>query len=119
MLFRSRDLPVTVQMVGSLYPAGATWTETTPLPGNACQALLLRNNTEIMGWIGGSVVSAIKAGPGSVEEKVDEMFLAALSRKADPSERQRYATFLKAHPGQGFEDAYWTLLNSSEFVTRH
>ena len=114
-----RDVSVTIQLVGSLYPAGAVWTETTPLPGNARQALLLRNNTEIMGWIGGSVLSAIKSGPGSVEEKVDEMFLAALSRKADTSERQRYASFLKAHPGQGFEDAYWTLLNSSEFVTRH
>jgi hypothetical protein len=114
-----RDIPVTLQMVGGLYPAGAIWTETTPLPGNARQALLLRNNTEIMGWIGGSVLGAIKAGPGSVEEKVDEMFLAALSRKADDSERTRYASFLKAHPGQGYEDAYWTLLNSSEFVTRH
>ena len=47
------------------------------------------------------------------------MFLAALSRMPDASERSRYSAFLKAHPGQGFEDAYWTLLNSSEFVTRH
>ena len=47
------------------------------------------------------------------------MFLSALSRKPDGSERTRYAAFLKAHPGQGYEDAYWTLLNSSEFVTRH
>jgi hypothetical protein len=113
------DISVTLQLVGSLFPAGAIWSETTPLPGNARQALLLRNNAEIMGWIGGSVLSAIKAGPNSVEEKVDEMFLAALSRKADDAERLRYASFLKAHPGQGFDDAYWTLLNSSEFVTRH
>lgn len=115
----ARDIPVTLQLVSSLYPAGAVWTETTPLPGNARQALLLRNNAEIMGWIGGSVLSAIKAGPGSVEEKVDEMFLAALSRKADDPERTRYASFLKVHPAQGYEDAYWTLMNTSEFVTRH
>ncbi|HLY09923.1 MAG TPA: DUF1549 domain-containing protein [Planctomycetota bacterium] len=114
-----RDVLLTLQLVGSLYPAGAIWTETTPLPGNARQALLLRNNTEIMGWIGGPVLTAIKSGAGSVEEKVDEMFLAALSRKANDSERTRYASFLSAHPGQGYEDAYWTLLNSSEFVTRH
>ncbi|HLY75213.1 MAG TPA: DUF1549 domain-containing protein [Planctomycetota bacterium] len=114
-----RDHSVVMQLVGSLYPAGAVWTETTPLPGNARQALLLRNNTEIMGWIGGPVLSAIKAGPGSVEEKVDDLFLSALSRRADDSERQRYVSFLNAHPGQGYEDAYWSLLNSSEFVTRH
>jgi hypothetical protein len=114
-----RDTSLTLQLVGSLYPVGAVWTETTPLPGNARQALLLRNNTEILGWIGGPVLAAIKASPISVEEKVDEMFLAALSRKADDSERARFAAFLKAHPGQGYEDAYWTLLNSSEFVTRH
>ena len=27
--------------------------------------------------------------------------------------------FLTAHQGSGWEDAYWTLLNSTEFVTRH
>lgn len=114
-----KDTGLTIQMVGGLYPAGAVWQETTALPGNARQALLLRNNTEILGWITGGVLSAIKSGPGSVEEKVDEMFLAALSRKPEEAERARYAAFLKAHPGQGFEDAYWTMLNSSEFVTRH
>lgn len=113
------DISLTIQMVGGLYPSGAVWTETTPLPGNARQALLLRNNAEIMGWIGGTVLSSIKNGPLPVEDKVDEMFLAALSRKPDAAEKARYAAFLKGHPGQGYEDAYWTLLNTSEFVTRH
>ena len=73
-----------------------------------------------MSWIsGGSVLSAIKSSAASVEEKVDQMFLAALSRRPEPTERARYAAFLQGHPGQGFEDAYWTLLNSAEFVTRH
>jgi hypothetical protein len=114
-----KDTSAALQMVGGLFPAGAVWCETTPLPGNARQALLLRNNTEILGWIGGSVLAGIKSGQGSIEEKVDEMFLAALSRKPEESERTRYAAFLKVHPGQGFEDAYWSMINSSEFVTRH
>lgn len=114
-----KDPNQTIQMVGGLFAAGAVWSETTPLPGNARQALLLRNNTEIMGWINGPVLAAIKSGPGSIEDKVDEMFLAVLSRKADESERARYAAFLKGHPGQGFEDAFWTMLNAAEFVTRH
>lgn len=116
----TNDIPLAIQLVGSLFPSGAVWCETTPLPGNARQALLLRNNTEIMGWIsGGSVLAEIKSSPASVEEKVDEMFLAALSRRPEPTERARYAAFLNGHGGQGFEDAYWTLLNSAEFVTRH
>jgi hypothetical protein len=114
-----KDINLSIQMVGSLFPAGTQWCETTPLPGNARQALLLRNNPEIAGWINGPVLQGIKSGAGSLEFKVEEMFLAVLSRLPEDSERERYLTFLKGHPGQGFEDAYWTLLNSSEFVTRH
>ncbi|MFN3485515.1 MAG: DUF1553 domain-containing protein, partial [Planctomycetota bacterium] len=109
-----------VQMVQSLFPAGALWCETTPLPGNARQALLVRNNQEIMSWIsGGGVLSRIKSMSGTEEQKVEEMFLAALSRKPTDTEKARYAAFIKQHPGSGYEDAYWTLLNSTEFVTRH
>ncbi|MBI3854962.1 MAG: DUF1553 domain-containing protein [Planctomycetes bacterium] len=116
----SNDVSAVLQMVGGLFPSGSVWCETTPLPGNARQALLLRNNTEILGWIsGGGVLAAIKAGPGTVEDKIDALFLAALSRKAAPSERARYAAFISGHAGQGYEDAFWTMLNSSEFVTRH
>jgi hypothetical protein len=114
-----KDASLVLQMVGGLFPAGATWCETTPLPGNARQALLLRNNTEILGWINGSVLQGIKSSAGSIEFKVEEMFLSALFRLPEDSERTRYVAFLKGHPGQGFEDAYWTLLNSAEFVTRH
>jgi hypothetical protein len=115
-----RNIVQDLQVVASLFPAGATWCETTPLPGTARQALLLRNNAEIQGWISsGGVLSKIRAGGGSVEDKIDEMFLAALSRKASDGERKRYAAFIAQHQGNGWEDAYWTLLNTTEFVTRH
>ncbi len=115
-----RDTAQVLQMVSTLYPAGAVWCETTALPGNARQALLLRNNPDIMNWISsGGVLASIKSAPGSPEEKVDEMFLAAVSRPATESERKRTAAFLQACPGTGFEDAYWTILNSPEFLTRH
>jgi len=109
----------TMEMVGSLYPAGAIWCEVTPLPGNARQALLLRNNTQIMNWVNGPVLAKVKSAPGSVEEKIDLMFLSALSRVANDSEKKRYAAFIGAHSGSGWDDAYWTLMNSTEFVTRH
>ena len=111
-----RNTVRTMEMVGSLYPAGAVWCEVTPLPGNARQALLLRNNSQIMSWANGPVLQKIKSSPGSMEEKIDLMFLSALSRPALDSEKKRYAAFLA---GGNWEDAYWTLLNSTEFVTRH
>jgi hypothetical protein len=115
-----RDPARAMQIVAPLYPPGAVWCEVTPLPGNARQALLLRNSAEISGWIsGGGVLARIKSLPGPLEEKVDEMFLAALSRRPSDAERRRYASFLQSHAANGFEDAYWTILNSPEFVTRH
>jgi len=92
----------------------------TPLPGNTRQALLLRNNPEISNAIrSGGVLSKIQSSGGSPEEKVTAMFLAALSRKPGDAELQRYTAFVQGHSGQTYEDAYWTLLNTSEFVTRH
>ena len=51
----------TVEMVGSLYPAGAIWCEVTPLPGNARQALLLRNNSQVASWI--NAVASLAGSP--------------------------------------------------------
>ncbi len=115
-----RNISQARQMVGSLFPAGSIWCEVTPLPGNARQALLLRNNTEVAGWIsGGGVLSKIKGGGGSDEDKIKDMFLAALSRLPSDGELARYKKFIASHQGSGYEDAYWTLLNSTEFITRH
>ena len=108
------------QMTGQLFPAGTISTEVTPLPGNARQALLLRNNGTVGQWIsGGGVLSGIKGGSGSTEDKIKDMFLAALSRLPNDAELARYKKFIEGHQGSGWEDAYWTLINSSEFVTRH
>lgn len=98
-----------------LFAPGAVWCETTPLPGNARQALLMRNSGLTRG---GSLARNIASGAGTVEEKVKEMFLAALSRLPNDTEVARYSAWIKAHDNN-FEDAYWTILNTTEFVTRH
>jgi hypothetical protein len=113
-----KDPGHTMQMVASLFPAGAVWCETTPLPGNAREALLLRNNQEIMGLLNGGILSKVRGAQGDTKAKVNEMFLAALSRNATDSEKERFAKFIDGHNGN-FEDAYWALLNTTEFVTRH
>ncbi len=115
-----RNLAEAKQMTGQLFPAGTISTEVTPLPGNARQALLLRNNGTVSTWISsGGVLSSVKGGAGSIDDKIGDMFLAALSRKPTDVELARYKKFIEGHQGSGWEDAYWTLLNSSEFVTRH
>ena len=82
------------------------------------QALLVRNNSQIQGLItGGGVLSQIKGA--KTAEKVEEMFLAALSRKPTAVESERFCKYIDSHAGQGAEDAYWTLLNTTEFLSRH
>lgn len=79
-------------------------------------ALFLRAGPELREWIrSGPVLAGIRAGPGTAEEKVDRMFLAALSRKAGDDERRRVAEFLRTG---SFEDAYWAILNTNEFMSR-
>ena len=94
--------------------------EVTPVTVNRWVALYARNNDEVRGWVReGGVLNRIREGEGTLVEKVDAMFLAALSRRASPSERARLAAFLGVGGEDRFEDAYWALLNSHEFLTRH
>jgi hypothetical protein len=110
-----RGIDRALQIGNQLFPPGAVWCETTPLPANARQALYMRNNQEVSGKINGRVLGKI-GSLASPEEKVQEMFLAALSRMPFESELKRYVEFLK---GGSLSDAYWSLLNTPEFGTRH
>ncbi len=113
-----KNVSEAMRMVDPLFPADIIWCEVTPLPGNMRQALLVRNNSAIHGAIGGGgVLNGIRGA--TTAEKVTDMFLAALSRKPSPSELARFTTFVDKHAGQGMEDAYWTLMNTTEFLTRH
>jgi hypothetical protein len=105
-----------MRMVEPLFPADVVWCEVTPLPGNMRQALLVRNNGQIQSLIG-SGINQLRGA--STSEKVTDMFLAVLSRNPTPSEVQRFVKYIEAHSGQGFEDAYWTLMNTTEFLSRH
>jgi hypothetical protein len=114
----SKGISQAMSMVAPLFPADVVWCEVTPLPGNMRQALLLRNNSGIQGQIsGGGVLSSLRGG--STAEKVTEMFLAVLSRKPHPGELERFVKYVDGHSGQGMEDAFWTLMNTTEFLTRH
>ena len=55
-------------------------------------------------------------------EKIDHLFLAALSRKPTPQEQQAIAKIMasaKDNEAAALEDVWWALLNSNEFVLDH
>lgn len=114
----SRNVTEAMRMVDPLFPADVVWCEVTPLPGNMRQALLLRNNATISGMLSSGGVLSGSAGQ-KTPDRVTDLFLAVLSRKPTPRELERYVRFIDGHSGQGFEDAYWTLLNTTEFLSRH
>jgi len=112
----ARDVHQAITLVSPLFPADVVWCEVTPLPGNMRQALFVRNNSMIQ--------SQISNGLGRIQgattaDKITEIFLAVLSRKPTPAESERFVKFVDAHQGQGLDDAYWTLMNTTEFLSRH
>ena len=112
----ARDVHQAITLVSPLFPADVVWCEVTPLPGNMRQALFVRNNSMIQGQISNGL-SRIQGA--TTADKVTEIFLAVLSRKPTPAESERFVKFVDAHQGQGLDDAYWTLMNTTEFLSRH
>ena len=57
----------------------------------------------------------------SNDEKIEALYLAALTRKPREQEFERLSAFVKKHktPSQALADIYWSLLNSSEFLFNH
>ena len=47
------------------------------------------------------------------------MFLAALNRLPKESEAKRFVGYIERNPRSGYEEAYWAILNTSEFMTCH
>ncbi|HTF57469.1 MAG TPA: DUF1553 domain-containing protein, partial [Planctomycetota bacterium] len=98
------------------------WTEVTPLPENARQMLMIRNGEIIQQMIrnpGGTAALAAKL-EGSPADKVEFVFLSVYGRKPQGQETARWAAWLEEKKGEpGLTDLVWTLINSTEFLTRH
>jgi hypothetical protein len=105
-----------------VYGPGTGWNEVTPLPGNSRQMLLVRNGEifQMMMKLPGGTVTAATQIPGSPAEKVEFVFLSVLGRKPVGQEVARWASWLERKPAEpGLQDMLWTLINSTEFLTRH
>lgn len=114
------DAAETRAAAAAFFPPGAEPTEVTPLPLTFREALYARNNAGLWDAIrAGDVLSEIRSRTKDIEKRVEAIFVAALSRPPRVAERERYAKFLEGRGDEGLADAYWTLLNTPEFLTRN
>jgi hypothetical protein len=70
----------------------------------------------------GNLADSLLTSKAPWEERVDQLFLAVLTRLPKEPERQKFVEYLAAdekNPAPAIEDAIWVLLNTSEFRFNH
>jgi hypothetical protein len=99
--------------------------ESTTFNGTIPQALMMMNS-ELMEKAcsveRGSFLFESMSSPGNESQKIQELYLAALSRNPTKSEIGKVQKMLKSYGNQklmGYQDLFWALLNSNEFVFIH
>ena len=99
--------------------------ESTTFNGTIPQALMMMNS-ELMDKAcsveRGSFLFESMSSPGNEAQKIQELYLAALSRNPTKTEIGKVQKMLKSYGNQrlmGYQDLFWALLNSNEFVFIH
>ncbi len=72
----------------------------------------------------GTLIAIAEAPFFTPEQRVEALFLATLSRFPTNTEKSRFLTYLKDHeatdvPSRPLADLFWTLLNTTEFLSNH
>ena len=72
----------------------------------------------------GTLIAIAEAPFFTPEQRVDALFLTTLSRFPTESERERLIAYLKKNeatdvPARPLADLFWTLLNTTEFLSNH
>jgi hypothetical protein len=99
--------------------------ETNSFDGDVHQSLVLMNGDlmkQATSITGTSVLGKIIKSPMPVNNKIDHLFLAAVARYPSENEKKLIlALFAKpdVSPEQIFQDIWWALLNSNEFILDH
>jgi Protein of unknown function (DUF1553) len=91
--------------------------------GTIPQALYMMNSPLINGQIAvrpGTVLGQILAAAPDDRAALNALYLRVLSRQPTPKEVEVCGRYLSAvgDRREAFEDIYWSLINSTEFVTR-
>ena len=99
--------------------------ETNSFDGDVHQSLVLMNGDlmkQATSITSTSVLGKIIKSPMPVNNKIDHLFLAAVARYPSANEKELIlALFAKpdVSPEQIFQDIWWALLNSNEFILDH
>ncbi len=72
----------------------------------------------------GTLVAIAEAPFFNDEQRIEALFLTTLSRFPTEAEKTRFLTYLKDHaatdvPARPLADLFWTLLNTTEFLSNH
>ncbi|MBA2114762.1 DUF1549 domain-containing protein [Bremerella alba] len=97
--------------------------ETSALDGGITQSLLMMNGglmkqaTDAQA----AVLKKVTASKMSTHDKVEHLFLAALSRRPTKQESSAISEILKTRNNESaaLQDIWWALLNSNEFILDH
>lgn len=105
---------------------GAEDQEPTVFAGSIPQALMLMNGELVAKAISaekGSYLNAVLTDGRlrSDNLRIQQLYLAALGRLPTRREIGQLGQFVRSHPNklQAYQDIYWALLNSNEFVVNH
>ncbi len=106
----------------------ATFTDAGGRPAEAQatvhQALLMMNGDLLAEALaaqpGRTLTAALGGPPRTTDRRIEELFLAALSRRPGSSERERFVRFVEGgERNASLRDLFWMILNSTEFVHNH
>ncbi|HVK17322.1 MAG TPA: DUF1549 and DUF1553 domain-containing protein [Fimbriiglobus sp.] len=102
--------------------------KTTESQTSILQSLMMMNGRQVTdqtSLASSDVLAAVADAPFlDTEKRVDALFLAALTRKPTPHEREQFASYVERGGPSGdkkkaLADVFWVLLNSTEFLFNH
>ena len=100
--------------------------EATTFNGTIPQALMMMNSELINKATSverGSFLFETMNSPGSEGEKIRDLYLAALSRRPSRTELTTTQRLIRSYPANArlaaYQDLFWALLNSNEFIFVH
>ena len=98
--------------------------ESSSFDGTIPQALMMMNGELIQKALSdakGTLLNDVLSEKGNPTEKVKHLYLATLSRAPSPREIKVANGILHnaASPVEAFQDLYWALMNSNEFILNH
>lgn len=98
--------------------------EADEFAGNIPQGLFLLNGRLIQGALSslpGTTVTRVLAAHEADKDRLDAFYLAAYARTPAPDERRMALDFVRRSKDEraGWQDLFWVLLNSAEFMSNH